>query len=151
MLLKFLTLKSKYFATVILFIFLIAGCKQDKRLSAEDARHLPADFISFYERFHRDSVYQMAHIQFPLDGLPSQADSSMTGLYKYTVDNWTFQTLKGFNETDFIRRFEIPIPELVNESIIQKGVGFGTYRRFYKRSGEWKLIYYSDVNKISEK
>jgi len=144
-------LKSKHFVFAVFISILMLGCKPDKKLSTQESNTLPADFISFYEKFHRDSVFQMAHIQFPLDGLPSQADSTMTGLYKYTPENWTFQTLKGFNETDFTRRFESPIPELVNESIIQKGVGFGTYRRFYKRSGEWKLIYYSDVNKISEK
>lgn len=144
-------MKSKLITLAVLSIFITVGCKQDKKLSNQDARILPVDFIPFYEKFHRDSVFQMAHIQFPLDGLPSQADSTMTGLYKYTPENWTFQTLKGFNETDFTRRFESPIPELVNESIIQNGIGFGTYRRFYKRNGQWKLIYYSDVNKISER
>ncbi len=143
-------LKFKRFYLFFLIPFSFS-CNQNKKISNQEAKALPADFIPFYERFHADSTYQMAHIKFPLDGMPSQADSTMVGLYHYTPENWTFQTLKGFNDTTFIRKFESPIPELVNESIIQRGVGFGTYRRFYKRSGEWMLIYYSDVNRISDK
>ena len=28
----------------------------------------PEDFLKFYDQFHTDSVYQMAHIQWPLAG-----------------------------------------------------------------------------------
>ncbi len=143
-------MKSKSFLLAAFFLPFVFSCKPDNKISRKETKMLPADFIPFYEKFHSDSAFQMAHIKFPLEGLPSQADSTMVGVYRYIPETWTFQTLKGFSDTAFTRRFESPIPELVNESIIQKGVGFGTYRRFYKRDGQWQLIYYSDVNKISE-
>ena len=34
------------------------------------ASRLPEDFVAFYERFLQDSLYQMEHINFPLEGIP---------------------------------------------------------------------------------
>ena len=38
---------------------------------------IPSDFLVFYTQFHSDSSYQMAHIAFPLEGLPEYADSTI--------------------------------------------------------------------------
>ena len=70
-------------SVVSIFIFMaliFTNCNRQKEakesLSKEVSKELPADFVAFYEKFHQDSAYQMAHIIFPLEGYPAQVDSA---------------------------------------------------------------------------
>ena len=62
------------FCLIILFL---TDCKRKDPVLKGQVQGLPDDFVAFYEKFHADSAYQMAHIQFPLEGYPAQADSSV--------------------------------------------------------------------------
>ncbi len=64
---------------------------------------LPADFIEFYKRFHEDSLYQMAHISWPLQGdVSEQIDSTHyhPKANTWTPESWRMMRL-GFSPQDF--------------------------------------------------
>jgi hypothetical protein len=136
---------------LVIAIILLVGCKKaSKPLSKEEMTTLPNDFVQFYEKFHTDSAYQMAHIQFPLDGYPAQADSALvaSGTFKWQKETWRMHRLEAFSDSLFTRTFEIPMDGFVTEKIKQKDMPYGLYRRFYRRGNNWVLIFYSDLNGI---
>ncbi len=136
---------------VVLFL---TSCKNDKKLSEKDAQGLSEDFVTFYNRFHNDKAYQLAHIQFPLEGLPSgNLSDSVKNVsdFRWTSDKWVMQSLAQFNDSLYIREFEQPMPIMVNEIIIEKKSKYGIMRRFLKRDNEWMLIFYSDMNRLENK
>jgi hypothetical protein len=150
---------SKTLATSLLFITLSfsTSCKRDAKvkeviIAPEQAQALAADFLEFYKKFHTDSAYQMGHIQFPLEGFPSQADSTLiaSGTFRWTADTWRMHRMEAFSDTAFTRTFESPLPEMVGETLRQKNTPFAMYRRFYKRGNDWNLIFYSDMNAMKE-
>jgi hypothetical protein len=62
------------------------------------------DFMVFYERFHSDSLFQLEHITFPLQGLPSDLSSTKTSNFRWEQENWEMhQPLNP--EGEFTRRF----------------------------------------------
>lgn len=107
------------------------------------------DFAAFYEKFHQDSLYQINHISFPLEGLPPNAlreDPS----FRWHADDWQMHRPfnsrnAGFN-TEQVRLGE----DLVVEKIISSNGKFGMMRRFARLNGEWYLIYYAGMNAISK-
>ncbi len=139
--------------SIYIFMALIfTNCNRKKEvkesLSKEVTKELPADFVTFYEKFHQDSAYQIAHIIFPLEGYPSQVDSATVaeGTFRWYADTWRMHKMAGFTSSDFTRTFDQAIPGIVNETIRQNGTPFGMFRRYYKRGDDWFLIMYSDMN-----
>ena len=114
------------------------------------SKELPTDFVAFYEKFHQDSAYQIAHIIFPLEGYPAQVDSAIVaeGTFRWYAETWRMHKMAGFTSTDFTRTFDEKLQGMVNETILQNGSPYGMFRRYYKRGDEWFLIYYSDMNPI---
>ena len=116
---------------------------------------LPAEyqgFADFYERFHQDSLYQMEHIIFPLEGLPREADSILIaeGAFRWQKDSWRMQ--RGFNlQSSSFEQQLIPVSEdLIIEKINHKSGDLGIQRRFARFGEDWYLIYYADLNRISK-
>lgn len=108
---------------------------------------LPADFTEFYQKFHTDSIFQMQHIQFPLEGLPNAADSSAIGNFHWQRENWVMHRI--IPDTSFERAYRMPLDNMVEESIYTKGqFRFGVIRRFMKLEKDWSLIYYASSNPI---
>ena len=116
------------------------------------SKELPADFLAFYDKFHQDSAYQMAHIIFPLEGYPAQVDSATMaeGTFRWYAETWRMHKMAGFTNSDFTRTFDQAIPGIVNETVRQNGTPFGMFRRYYKRGDDWFLIMYSDMNPMKE-
>jgi hypothetical protein len=148
--------KGRLFAAVSFFavslIIFGESCKKKSSLNKEEKGVLPKDFVAFYDKFHKDSAYQMAHITFPLDGLPTRADSSVfeNGGFRWQKEDWQMHRLENFSDSMFIRQFEYPTEGYVHELVKQKDTPFGIIRRFYKRGDEWFLIFYADMNTIQE-
>jgi hypothetical protein len=134
-------------------IVFLSSCKHKPNLSQTEQTGLPTDFVAFYEKFHRDSSYQMAHITFPLDGMPSggSADSIDLETFRWTADKWRMHRAEQFDEKEFVRSFEQPFEGAIVESIMKKNTPFGTMRRFMKRGNEWFLIFYADLNRFEAK
>jgi hypothetical protein len=137
----------------LIFILIFTNCKRKgESLLKEQPNEIPTDFAQFYEKFHSDSVYQMSHIQFPLDGYPTNADSVSIAdkNFHWTADTWVMHTMKAFNDSLYTRTLEVPLAGIVNETVYQKNTPFGMVRRFFKRGDEWYLIFYSGMNSMKE-
>lgn len=147
------------FFSILGGIFLIAAC-QNRPSSANTPDHpdqisvttldkLPAGFLDFYQKFHRDSQYQIAHIQWPLRGETAVMIDSLhrkKELATWEPAQWQIQQPVDFSTGEFKQEWETVGEELVIEHIRYAAANFGLERRFYKRGdGEWELIYYSEM------
>ncbi|MEN0003035.1 MAG: hypothetical protein AAF798_02785 [Bacteroidota bacterium] len=115
-----------------------------------DIRTRFQDFADFYKAFHADSLYQVEHVNFPLEGLPAEADSAtiMQSTFRWQKADWTMH--RGFNVegSEFQQDF-LPLgDDLIIEKFVHPQSGWGIIRRFAKLDGEWYLIYYTGLNKI---
>jgi len=116
-------------------------------ISPED---MPEGFADFFKKFHRDSLYQMAHIVFPLEGMPANADSTdvANNAFRWQPEGWVMH--KPFNDMD--DQFERKFVPLGNDLVIEqiKGVQgqYGMQRRFAREAEGWQLIYYAGMNKL---
>lgn len=110
-------------------------------------------FQNFYQQFHEDSLFQIAHISFPLEGLPPQADSStiLNENFRWQKENWRMQKKFDTQDGEFTKELAELGSGMIIEQITHKTGQFGMQRRFAKIGGEWKLIYYSALNRIAEK
>ena len=143
-----------HWSLAILGVLLLISCKNDIKLSQKEAQGLSEDFVTFYNKFHNDSAFQMAHIQFPLEGYPTGNLSDSIGNvadFRWTADKWVLHRLDQFSDSLYVRQFEQPMPIMVNEIIIEKKSTYGMTRRFLKRDNDWQLIFYSDMNRLESK
>ena len=111
---------------------------------------MPAGFAAFFKKFHEDSLYQMAHIVFPLEGIPASADSTdlAENNFRWQPEGWVMH--RPFNDMD--EQFERKFVPLGNDLVIEqiKGVQgqYGMQRRFAREAEGWRLIYYAGMNKL---
>ncbi len=131
---------------LLVVLILLAACSQYAGKSPQEA------FEEFYKRFHEDTDYQIAHITFPLEGLPSHADveTITTNDFKWEKEDWEVHRPFNFENSDFVREV-IPFgDDLMVEKIIHKSGEYGTIRRFARLGEEWYLIYYAGLNRIEQ-
>jgi hypothetical protein len=141
---------------LILILVGLAACERKGAGNAgasagiEDvAAQLPAGFADFYEQFHADSLYQVAHILWPLPGATSMAlDSLRTQRINTTwqQESWRMHRPVDLSTGEFKRTFMPLSDDIVVEKIRYAAANYGLERRFARRSnGEWELIFYSDM------
>jgi hypothetical protein len=109
-----------------------------------------ADFYAFYQSFHIDSAFQMAHINFPLQGLPANADSLTIAQrnFLWQEDEWRLHRPVDYENSDYQREI-IPLSEdVVVEKITHRNGQTGMLRRFARMGDDWYLIYFADLNRI---
>jgi hypothetical protein len=131
---------------VSLTLLIILGCKPEAKKSETGE---VSDFTAFYERFHQDSAFQMEHILFPLQGLPSSADSAqlLDRNFRWQAEDWAIHRPIPAN-SDFSSKL-LPVDEaLVIEQIIHNSGDYAIERRFAKMNDEWLLIYYAGLNRV---
>jgi len=130
-------------------VFLMIGCKQS---NSDDLGLGPglASFETFYEKFHRDSVYQMEHITFPLQGLPGnyKNKTDYSPDFRWTTQNWNLNKPLDLEATHFVRSFIAVSDELIIEKLQFESGEYGMERRFSLMNGEWMLIYYAGINPL---
>ncbi len=117
-----------------------------------EATELPAGFSEFYQQFHNDSLFQIAHIVFPLEGLPNNADSAIVAAktFRWTPETWRMQRQFDFQVSEYKREI-VPLTEsIVMERILHQSGDFGMVRRFAIVGGDWHLIYYAGVNRLAK-
>ena len=140
---------------VVLGVMLFVSCKQPAPAPQADSvassaqTQLPADFNTFYEKFHTDSLYQIAHISWPLQGDKSEQIDSTHYQKKeiaWQQNTWLMHHPVDYGSGDFKRQIEMLGDGLLIEYITITAGGYGIERRFAKQpDGEWNLIYYSDM------
>lgn len=111
---------------------------------------LPEDFNAFFEKFHSDTVFQLAHINFPLEGLPNaQGDSDTIAPERYfwQRDGWKIHRPFTDPGNSFQQWFEMKGDRIIEHWILLRGSDLYIYRRFAKIDNDWFLIYYQGLRK----
>ena len=132
---------------VLLALSVLLACSNEQ--GTDSNQKLPKDFIEFYDAFHSDANYQLAHIAFPLpmtSRSPSSAAYSDSSDY-WTPENWILHR-KFMNDGTFVLKYDILTPEMIVETITQNNSPLGMQRRFAKMSDGWNLIYYQEMKPI---
>lgn len=111
----------------------------------------PQDFDQFYERFHLDSAYQLAHIIFPLEGVAAR-DSSYVASdepFRWQKEKWILH--RPFNDMGgaFTREFARMGADLIIENIKHVNGRYGMQRRYARYDDGWYLIYYAAMNELA--
>jgi hypothetical protein len=145
----------RFIFCLIGFVIFLSNCKNQTQTpvaqtnAVEVGEQPSADFMQFYEQFHKDSLYQIAHISWPLSGeMSMQSDSGR--IYKepieWQLDRWTMHRNIDLSTSEFQRSWQLLGDLLVIERIKHLQSGFRMERRFSKASdGTWSMIFYSDM------
>jgi len=136
--------------TIILLVF---GCKSQNSDSVAEEENTSSlsgvpDFDKFYYRFHIDTIFQLEHISFPLEGMPSHYGDLDIDIetYKWQKEDWTHHNL--ITSKEFESNFQVLDETLITEFIIHEKGTMGMKRRFSKSEDGWFLIYYAGMNPI---
>ena len=119
---------------------------------ASEMSDLPKDFLSFYQQFHTDSSYQMAHIEWPLKGeksVPQEDGGAKTELAEWEPETWAILHLPDMTDVGLKRSFETISNVLIIEKLQYPMVNFGLERQFFKEENdEWMMIYYAEMQEL---
>lgn len=143
---------SAPFYPSIKWIFLLFGCLFINACSQNNTEEASAmqEFEAFYQNFHEEEAFQLAHINFPLEGLPAHADAATIAAndFVWEAEDWVMQRPFDLNDGKFKREIISFGDDLVVEKIVYQNGKFATIRRFGKLGKEWYLIYYAGLNRI---
>jgi hypothetical protein len=127
------------------------GSTTTEDVGTVSADTLPGDFSAFFDKFHEDSVYQIEHIIFPLEGLPASTGDgdTLTSLrYFYQKADWKIHRHINDPGKDFDNWFEITDARVIEHWIQMKGTNLHMRRRFAKLEDGWYLIYYQGLRPV---
>lgn len=134
----------------ILWVAVLFACKpqNEKAVTVDETAEaqLPAEFNAFLEEFGSDSLFQLNHIIFPLDGERALNDGEKPGntAVKWERDSWKFQ--RTFNDMGGSFRQEfVNFNGIITEVSHDHTATYVMTRRFSKIGGEWMLIYYQEM------
>lgn len=106
------------------------------------------EFKNFYADFHSDSLYQIEHIQFPLQGVSSNPTDHHAG-FRWERADWRMHQLFDEATTGFSSQFTWLGDDFVIERIDHRNGQYGMERRFSRLSGDrWYLIYYAALHPL---
>lgn len=101
------------------------------------------EFKSFLAQFENDSLFQLSHIVFPLEGQQplSEDYTSYDTQFKWQQEDWVMH--KSFDDVNgtYTREW-IDLNGIVIEIISDNSGQYSMERRFGKLSSGWHLIYY---------
>ena len=141
------------FFWVVAFGLILLGCRKKPSSPLIESGWVHAEeFEAFYERFHRDSTFQMDHIVFPLEGIPDNADPAVVagGTFRWTPETWRMNRPIDLEETGFRREIGFLGNDILTERLVHESGDYAMMRRFARMGEEWYLIYYAGLNAIVE-
>lgn len=149
-------MSARFFVTLTVLSLAVVACRNANNAPAqplESAAPLPAGFEDFYRKFLTDSVYQVSHITWPLQGLRTVNRDSTLGNApgQWEQKDWRMQRLEWVeNSEDFKREFQAMGDILVIERVRTVAAKFGIERRYAKQAnGEWELIFFADLHEFN--
>jgi len=139
----------RYLSLVCFFIFHLQACK-NKEKPNDDEPKVPTydtpEFKDFYEKFSSDSIFQLDHTVFPLEGMKRLEDSldEPNTDFRWQKENWVLH--KPYDDMDgTFSREMLDLNGLVIERISDPSGKYSMERRFGKLSSGWHLIYYREM------
>ncbi|NET37233.1 MAG: DUF4348 domain-containing protein [Cyanothece sp. SIO1E1] len=144
-------LPMRTFSLLLFLPFILLSCKQKEATAEVEGDTLPKDFIAFYERFLQDSLYQMEHINFPLEGIPDNAlkGDQLQANFRWQQENWIMHRPIPKDSTGFNSSFSQLGPIIIEEILHESGQ-YGMLRRFANDGEDWRLIYYAGLNPLKQ-
>lgn len=93
------------------------------------------DFDSFYLKFHKDTLFQISRIIFPLEGYNLDSENALdtNSNFRWNRNEWTYHKLIEL-DSQFKREFKI-IGDSAKERIYIPNSGLETIRKFSKKMG----------------
>lgn len=146
-------MKNFSFLLLVLFLWSCGNEQNTTENTTVDEVNVESEtmqsFINFYQKFLRDSAYQLAHIQFPIEVLPSNDDTTLVKgqtVYREAKD-WKIHKAFTVEDSGFQSSF-IPFSETVMiENITHTSGAFRLQRRFAYLHDGWYLIYYAEMQR----
>ena len=130
---------------IIISLFLYSYDKREiNRISESDNRKIIIeDFDRFYDKFHKDSIFQISRIKFPLDGAKFDSGEEM----KWSKNNWTMLKTRIFDvdTTEFKIEFKKNNDSFYQKYWIENSGFWGEYK-FKLIENKWYLVYAVDHN-----
>ncbi len=134
---------------VFVLIIIIISCKSKLKETSESIgtpTFETEEFLQFYDKFGKDSLFQMEHTVFPLEGMQRLKDTLdlPDKNFRWKQENWVIH--RPYNDMDgtFSREF-LDLHGIVIERIADASGKYSMERRFAKLSVGWHLIYYREM------
>lgn len=133
---------------LVSLILITLGCKEKHNTAKETTPiYQSQEFLDFYNKYSTDSLYQMQHTVFPLEGMKSPTDSTTIDPdFRWNENEWVLHSAFNDANGDFTREF-VEVGGIVFEFISDLSGTFTMERRFAKLSSGWHLIYYREMGK----
>lgn len=140
---------------VLFSLLLLLGSSCNSVINNQDVQSeviLPNGFEDFLAKFHADKEFQLAHIQFPLQGLPTMMKESQADLEGFTweKENWIMHHEFDPDNGEFEQTFTLMGDDLVLEKILHLNGNLGLERRYVRSDDSWTMIYYAGMNFIRQ-
>lgn len=144
-------MKVRTFVFILIFASLLVHCNR-KAIPSADKQAKPAlqketsgssakreeNFDNFYQRFHKDSLFQISRVQFPLKG----QKFNLKGTSAWKKETWMMikGTANEVDKADFNVK-TIKKPDSYFEGIYCKNCGFSFEMEYRLINGRWYLVY----------
>ncbi len=129
----------KYYLLILTLIFICSCNNTSAPNTTEQVIEIPEAFVSFYEKFHSDSIYQLNHIVFPL--------KKKSDLSRWLKSEWKLHRPFDDQNGSYLREFD-NFNGIIIETIREKNNMFLIQRRFAPSEDSYNLIYYTLDNKL---
>lgn len=118
-----------------LWILLLPACQ----LTKSSHKSKDENFIAFYQRFHRDSLFQMERLAIPVDGYAIEGGS----IQSWQREKWAMHK-NGLTDMDttIYTTQRVMEPQLIRERIFQANSSMLIERHFSLREKKWFLTFY---------
>ena len=126
----------------IMLVITAFSCKNKGSETTATEIAIPDDFYAFYDQFHSDSMYQMQHIIFPLDGIPAE-ENLRSGDWNWKKDDWVMH--RPFDSKGTFKQQWYSINSIIIEKISDSSGRFTMERRWARMGEEWNLIFYKEM------
>lgn len=101
-------------------------------------------YASFYKKFHKDSIFQISRIMFPMKG---HFIDTVGDLHKWNSNNWIIHRSEIQTVDTSVYKVELKdFNDFKTELLFIEGGGFKVERKFKRINGKWYLVYYTDEN-----
>lgn len=130
----------------MLFLFQACNANNNKTTHASKDVGLVTseEFIQFYNKFHSDSLFQINHIVFPLEGHIYNEDNEKEKIL-WTTDTWKIHRAFDDMGGTFTRSYS-EFGGIISEKIQDDKSISSMERRFSKIQNKWYLIYYDPIH-----